>query len=177
MKLFFGSFRKSEVGDPETFAAGCTRLFTAYPLDAVAHVIDPQTGLPGRSEWVPSLKVIREALEAFEAERGRAAQRDARASAQARQIDERRAWDKPKQNRPTLEQLRARHGENWGLASVTREASGEALRRRNAILEEANRKLFTRDCLHEGVNPEGRWASPKLERLVRGRTVEREGER
>jgi len=114
VNLFYGSFRKAEVDDPDTFTAGCLRLFTAYPLQAVQFVIDPVTGLPGRSEWLPSLKAVRDALEAFQDER--------RGRRKRPRVPRRKSSNSPrgangssrKTERPMMEELRARYGENWG---------------------------------------------------------------
>src|SRR3954463_11776358 len=63
VNLFFGSFRKADADNPETFTAGCLRLFTAYDSDVVRYVVDPVTGLPGRSTWLPSLSEVKGALD------------------------------------------------------------------------------------------------------------------
>jgi len=167
VNLFYGSFRKAEVDDPDTFTAGCLRLFTAYPLQAVRFVIDPVTGLPGRSEWLPSLKAVRDALEAFQDERRRQAQVAARAEAQEQQVAARREWLRQKPERPTLEELRARYGENWGLARATRRDDGEARARRREALAHANRRAFAAECERAGM-PADSAVSPSLMRVIRG---------
>jgi len=67
VRLLFGAFRRAETDDPAAFMAACLRLFTAFPPDAVRHVVDPLTGLPSRSEWLPSHKAVRDALRRFHA--------------------------------------------------------------------------------------------------------------
>ena len=174
--LFFGSFRKADADEPEIFTSGCLRLFTAYPREAVQYVVDPITGLPGRSEWLPSLKAVKDALDAFQAEQQRASDRKARLAAEAKQIAEREAWLKSKARRPTIEELRAKHGPNWGITAPNREDEERAKTRRRELIAEANRRMFAAECRRAGVSPTGRLVSPELEKLVRRQREEREGE-
>jgi hypothetical protein len=174
--LFFGSFRKADADEPEIFTSGCLRLFTAYPREAVQYVVDPITGLPGRSEWLPSLKAVKDALDASVADQQRAQEREARKAAEAKLIAEREAWLKDKARKPTYDELKAKYGENWGITPPSREEDEKARARRRESLIEANRKMFARECRRAGVSPEGRLISPELEKLVRRQTEEREEE-
>jgi hypothetical protein len=171
---FFGSFRKSETDDSDTFVEGCLRLFTAYPAEAVAHVVDPITGLPGRSEWLPSLKAVKDALDAWAADQQRAKDRQARLAAEAKQIADREAWLAQKTHRPTYQELKAKYGPNWGITTPSRDDEEKARARRRAALIDANRRMFIAECRRASVSPTGRMASPELEKLVRQQTKERE---
>lgn len=161
MNLFFGSFRKADADDPETFTAGCTRLFTAYHPDVVRYVVDPVTGLPGRSEWLPSLKKVKEALDernGFIARLQEAAERE------REQIEARRREERERAPRPTLDKLKEQYGETWGL---TVEANSEKLKEtRCASMQDANRRTFIEECDAAGVDP-ALGVSPSLLKLLR----------
>lgn len=165
MNLFFGSFRKADADDPETFTAGCLRLFTAYPPAAVQFVVDPVTGLVGRSEWLPSMKAIRDALEAWEAEQARIRGFEKQAQAAEQQIAERKAWQESQQRKPTLQEMKAKYGENWGLITADKE-NPEAKAKRTAAMQEVNRKTFEAECRAAGIDPAG-GVSPSLIETMR----------
>jgi hypothetical protein len=167
VNLFFGSFRKADADDPETFTAGCLRLFTAYPQAAVRYVVDPVTGLPGRSEWLPTMRAIREALEAWEAEQKRVREFEARQQAAAQQIAERKASQEQQKIKPTHEEMQAKYGPNWGLAEPP--DAGERLRQsRIAKIADANLRLFKAECTAAGM-PLDSAISPSLAALIRSR--------
>jgi len=163
VSLFFGSFRKADADDPEVFTAGCLRLFTAYPPEIVQHVTDPLTGLCTQSEWLPSLKRVKDALsERHETVAARKAVQDR----ELEQIAARKAELANKNNRPTLEELKAKHGPNWGLqADVKAEDVARAERRRDLQIE-ANRTLFAEECKAAGM-PEDSPVSPSLIALIK----------
>lgn len=165
VNLFFGSFRKADADDPETFTAGCLRLFTAYPPAAVRFVVDPVTGLPGRSEWLPTMRATREALEAWEAEQNRSREFEARQQAAVQQIAERKAWQEQQKIKPTLDQLKAKYGENWGLQTTSPE-NKEVKAKRTATMQEANRTAFEAECRAAGM-PLDSSVSPSLAALIK----------
>lgn len=39
------------------------RVLSAYPIDVVDRVVDPLTGLPGRMDWLPTVREVRKACE------------------------------------------------------------------------------------------------------------------
>ena len=163
--LFFGSFRKAEADDPKVFAAGCLRLFTAYSADAVRHVVDPETGLPGRSEWLPSLKAVRDALVAFEEQRRREQARRARAQAAQGRAAEGDAWEAKRAERPTFDELRARYGPNWGMKGAEAEDESAARKRQREQTEQA-RRFFERECARAGL-PKDSPISPTLATITK----------
>lgn len=165
VNLFFGSFRKADADDPETFTAGCLRLFTAYPPAAVRHVVDPVTGLPGRSEWLPTMKAIKEALDGWAAEEKRAREFEARLQAAEQQIADRKAWQEKQKTKPTLEEMKAKYGDNWGLKSASPE-SQESKAKRTVAMQEANRAAFEAECKAAGM-PLDSTASPSLTALIK----------
>ena len=84
VRFLIGSFKASEAEDGEVLTRALTALLGGYPEFAVRAVCDPRTGLPVKSERIPSLYVIRSACEAqiaplmaAEAQRRRAEANDA----------------------------------------------------------------------------------------------------
>lgn len=152
MNLFFGSFRKADADDPETFTAGCLRLFTAYDSEIVRYVVDPLTGLPGEADrvWLPSLGEVKAALDRRASELLRSVQR---AKDEATNFEERRKWEEARQKpRPTLDELKAKHGKNWGLEPVAEE-NERAKAARLAKISEANHRLLVREYEAAGLTP------------------------
>jgi hypothetical protein len=159
VSLFFGSFRKADADDPEAFAAGCLRLFTAYDSDVVRYVVDPLTGLPGEAGrvWLPSLGEVKAALDKRAGELLRSVQRE---KIEAATLAERRKWQEERSKpRPTLEELQAKHGKNWGLPMLAEESERDKAARLSKITE-ANARLLKREYEAAGLTP--RMASSKI---------------
>lgn len=165
-KLLFGSFRKADADDPETFTAGCLRLFTAYSPDVVRYVIDPVTGVPGQSEWLPSLRKVKEALDA---RAGQVVNHRAAAERERDQLEARRRDEVVRKVRPTLDELREKHGPNWSMAPPERETE-EAVASRRERMDKANRRSFEAECKAAGV-PLDSAVSPSLVALMHGRST------
>lgn len=108
-QALFGCYRRDDAHDPETYAAAISAVLAQYPPDVVKLVTDPRTGLPSRNKWLPNVAEVREACEA-EMVRRRAAEH--RKAAAAAQIAAREA-DKPRDARPTLDEIQARVGAIW----------------------------------------------------------------
>jgi hypothetical protein len=149
VNLFFGSFRKADADNPETFTAGCLRLFTAYDSEVVQYVVDPVTGLPGRSTWLPSLSEVKAALDQRAAELLRSVQR---AKDEAKNLEERRKWQEARKNKPTMEELQAKHGKNWGLPTLAEETERDKAARLSKLTE-ANARLLKREYEAAGLRP------------------------
>ncbi len=161
VNLFFGSFRKADADDPETFHSGCTRLFSAYPDEVVAFVVDPVTGLSGRVEWLPPLAKVKAALDERAFQISQAVERTERERAQ---LDARKADAERAKHKPTLEELKAKYGPNWGLSPPPKE-NEEAQNRRRAFQDKANRRIFEGECRAAGM-PADSNVSPSLRRLL-----------
>jgi hypothetical protein len=59
-----GCYRKGEAEDPEAYVAAVATVLASYPEDVVRRVTHPLHGLPGKIQWLPSVKEIRDACEA-----------------------------------------------------------------------------------------------------------------
>lgn len=163
VNLFFGSFRKADADNPETFTAGCLRLFTAYDSEIVRYVVDPVTGLPGRSVWLPSLSEVKSALDIRAFELSKRAERLAN---EQRVLDERRKWAASRKEKPTIADLQEKYGSNWGMSE---HASSNSLKAdRLANVSEANRRTFEAECTAAGMDPHSP-VSPSLAKIINAR--------
>jgi hypothetical protein len=105
--------------------------------------------MPGRSVWLPSLSEVKSALDIQAAGLLRSVQR---AKAEAENLAERRKWQRARKGRPTLEELQAKYGPNWGLPTLAEEGEREKAAR-VATLTKANERLLKREYEAEGIAP------------------------
>lgn len=166
VNLFFGSFRKADADDPKTFTAGCLRLFTAYDSEVVRYVVDPLTGLPGSTVWLPALSEVKTALDNRSASLLKQVQQ---ARIEAENLRERRKWQASRKNRPTLDELKAKHGEGWGLPTLAKEGE-KAKADRLARLSEANERLLKQEREAAGMSSASP-ISPSLAALMKAGTA------
>jgi hypothetical protein len=61
--LMFGCYRKAEASDPEIYAAATASVLSEYPPEVIDYITDPRTGLPSKSQWLPSVFEVRRACE------------------------------------------------------------------------------------------------------------------
>jgi hypothetical protein len=88
-KLLFGSFRKGEANDPETFVAVIAATLARYPEDVITTVTH-FTGLPTQQDFLPT---VREVYLACEAVIGPHREAEARRQRTERQLAERAQFD------------------------------------------------------------------------------------
>lgn len=144
--ILFGCYRKGDAADPEIYTAAIAAVLSRYPAEVVVTVTDPRTGLPSRCQWLPTVKEVRDACEA-EMEPVRAAERREwieRQQEHRREEDRQLAADRAR--RPTLDELRAKYGPNWGLSSgTTRDEAEAAAQRRREEMQRANDRIRARE--------------------------------
>ena len=58
-KLLFGSYRKDEVHDPDTYCSATALILGLYPVAVVDYVTDPRTGIASDIKWIPNTAEIR----------------------------------------------------------------------------------------------------------------------
>lgn len=73
--------------------------------------------------------------------------------------------------RPTMEELKAKHGPKWGIKGEDSEEAARARRRRMEAIERANRIAFERECRAAGV-PVTSTVSPSLAKIIREHLAE-----
>ncbi len=65
-RLLFGCYRRSDAADPETYVVAVSALLSTFEADTVEHVTDPIVGLPASTNFVPTIKEIKDACEHHE---------------------------------------------------------------------------------------------------------------
>lgn len=63
-RMLLGVYRRGEIQDPEMFVTAVAATFAQFPPRVVDKVIDPVSGLPSTSKFLPSVAEVRQALEA-----------------------------------------------------------------------------------------------------------------
>jgi hypothetical protein len=115
-------WRKDDAHNPETFGVAVAAVFTLYSPDVVQYVCDPRVGLPKTHKWAPAIAEVHEAL----ANRVADLHRKKRYENWGRNDPEQRERLKdqgllppPVVVKPTLEELKAKYGPNWGIADTS----------------------------------------------------------
>lgn len=80
-----------------------------YPNDVVIYITDPRTGVQRHLKWPPTISEVVEACD--------------NRIAELKRNERYRSWGKndplmleaPRENRPTLDEMKAKYGDNWGL--------------------------------------------------------------
>lgn len=160
-RTMFGCYRRGEANDPETYAAAIAAVLTLYPPEIVHRITDPRTGLPSRLKFLPTVSEVREACEEEAQVEARRIERQAQID---KQLEERRRFEEAQTAaRPTLEELKAKHGDNWGIKHEDRLPDAKDARREN--MQRINRRMHERECLDAGLDPAG--PSAALVKLLR----------
>ena len=94
---------------------GLVELFCAYPPQVVEGLLSPISGIPGKFKFMPTIAEIKEILDARTPDQSYARM----VAAQLRDRQQQIAG--PVYPKPTYDELKAKHGENWGLKTVTAE--------------------------------------------------------
>jgi hypothetical protein len=63
VEILIGCFRKGDAENPEVYTRALALILSEYPESVVRRVTDPRTGLPGRSQWLPTIAEVRHACE------------------------------------------------------------------------------------------------------------------
>lgn len=108
--MLLGSSRTGEANDPETYISAVVRVLSAYPMDVVAHVVDPLDGVLSRVNWLPTPKEVRDACEEFHGPQRRMSAFEDRSKAQ---LEERAARERG-MDEPRVD-LKAKYGENYEI--------------------------------------------------------------
>jgi hypothetical protein len=51
----FGCYRRGEANDPDTYVAAITAILAEYDVETIKHVTDPRTGLPRKTNFLPTI--------------------------------------------------------------------------------------------------------------------------
>ena len=116
MKVLFSSYRVDQYSDPEGFKVNIGLVLEQYPDETIRFVTDPRTGVQRRCAWPPSVKEVVDACDAHmqhkaNVERFKNWGGPHRGSGPLG----REQIEAPREKRPTLEELHAKHGKDWGI--------------------------------------------------------------
>lgn len=122
-RLMFGCYRTGDANDPATYVAAITAVLARYPEEIITQVTHPVSGLPGNGKgWLPTVKEVVDACnEAHEP----ILQNELRLKRIKDQLEQREREDKGV--RPTMEQLKAKYGPNWGIEDPRASAKRESV--------------------------------------------------
>ncbi|HEX2653541.1 MAG TPA: hypothetical protein VHN11_07815 [Xanthobacteraceae bacterium] len=108
-------WRTGGANDPETFITAVAAILARYPDEVVYAVTNPTEGLPVQLTWMPSVKEVHDACEK-EMEPIYRRQREEKVIADL--MESRKQDEIAREHRPTVEELKAKFGENWGMKSL-----------------------------------------------------------
>jgi hypothetical protein len=92
--------------------AAITAILARYPEQVITTVTHPATGLPAKKGWLPTVKEVNDACnEVLEP----IVQNELRLKRVKEQLEMREREERGE--RPTLEQLKAKYGPDWGLTT------------------------------------------------------------
>jgi hypothetical protein len=120
MRILFSAYRVDQYSDPDGYLTSLGLVLEDYPNDVIVYVTDPRSGMQRHLKWPPTISEIVEAC-------------NDRMADLARQ-ERFRNWgksetlllDPPEQSKPTLDELKAKHGPNWGINVEDPEAKPKA---------------------------------------------------
>lgn len=151
----FSYYPQTAASDPVIFMTGLVELFCAYPAVVVESLLSPISGIPAKFKFMPSIAEIKEVLDARTPDR-----------TYARHVEAQRVPQiaGPPVERESLDQLKARHGPNWGL-----QAHEEDLVARRRHLSEINRanRIGLKKVREIYGGEYNEWASPMLVEKMR----------
>lgn len=105
-----GFYPQSGASDPRIFAAGLITLIAEYPKQIIENLLSPISGIPAKFKFLPSIAETKEVCERYAQPLREVEYLEAN---RKRPVDHFLA--PPREKRESIEDLRAKHGENWGL--------------------------------------------------------------
>jgi hypothetical protein len=63
-KILLGCYRTGDANDPAIYAGAIIAVLSDYPLDVIEAAVDPRTGLPAQSKWLPTVAEVKDFCEA-----------------------------------------------------------------------------------------------------------------
>lgn len=148
------------------YTAAMIATLAQYPEHIIQAVCDPRTGLPSRSKWLPTVSEVCDECDILDARDRRTGRWESLAEQTLR---ERREAEAAAKTKPSYDDLKAKHGPNWGLKTAVG-AEEEAVRQqRREAIEAGNRLVLEKECREAGVNPGKITISPALANLMRSK--------
>lgn len=112
--MLFSAYRTDQYTDPESYMASLGMVFEQYPDEVICYVTDPRTGIQRNKKWPPAISEIVTALD------DRVAALKQKKKFENWGKNEPLMIDPPREDRMSLDELKAMYGENWGLTSLNK---------------------------------------------------------
>jgi hypothetical protein len=152
-KILLGCYRTGDANDPETYVAAIAAILARYPEDVMTSVTHPATGLPSKKGWLPTVKEVVDACNDIVEF---SVQHEARLKRIKEQLEMREREDRGE--KPTLEQLKAKYGENWGLPAPGNIKTPEEKAEENAAALEREQGRVRAEYEQLGMKAPSKWA-------------------
>jgi hypothetical protein len=111
-RLLLGCYRTGDANDPETYVAAIAATLARYSEAIITAITHPVSGLPSKKSWLPTVKEVHDACEELDDANRQQLARERRIE---EQLALREEEDRQNDHRPTLDEMRAKYGPNWGL--------------------------------------------------------------
>jgi hypothetical protein len=152
-RLLLGCYRTGDANDPETYVAAITAILARYPEEVITTVTHPATGLPSKKSWLPTVKEVTDAcVEAYEP----IVQNELRLKRIREQMEARER--EYRGEKPTMDQLKSRFGENWGLNRLENDKTPDEKSEENLAALERERARVRAEYEHLGIAPPSKLA-------------------
>lgn len=125
--VLFSAYRIDQYGDPEGFKASLGAVLEQYPDDVIRYVCDPRTGVQRRCKFPPTISEIVEACD----DRVSELRRHDRFRNWGKPDDDTLALEAPREERLSLDELKAKYGPNWGMTSLDEKPAGPVFKALN----------------------------------------------
>lgn len=162
-KLLLGCYRTGDANDPETYVAAITAVLARYPEEVITEVTHPVMGLPSKKGWLPTVKEVSDACkQSYEPIAENEARLKRIAEQFARQERERTG------EKPTIQMLKEKYGDNWGITSAEPvKTSEQKIEANRAACERAQARVRA-EYEEMGMAPPSKFAlSPTALRVIR----------
>jgi hypothetical protein len=169
-KILLGCYRTGDANDPETYVAAVTAVLSHYPEEVITSVTHPVTGLPSKKGWLPTVKEVTEACDAAVEP---IVQNEARLKRIKDQLEARERMERGE--KPTLEQLKDKYGENWGLSQPGNVKTPDQKAEENRTALEREQARVRAEYEEMGIKPPSKLAlSPTALRIIAEQNAARE---
>jgi hypothetical protein len=141
--------------DPRGYIGAISAALMQYPRQVALQCTDPLKGVLRDMHFLPEISdVIAWCEKATAAMRKPVEEedRDARFAAERRQrAEEAKAWEEDRKNRPNIDELKAKHGDNWGIIQEQQDRANAADSARH--MAEANERALLAEYAAAGIEP------------------------
>lgn len=115
-RIIFSCYRADQYSDPDGYMDSLGAVLEQYPNDVIVYITDPRSGVQRHHKWPPTISEIVEACD--------------NRIAELKRNERYRNWGKndqtllqgPQVEKPTIEQLKAKYGPNWGIGDIQKSA-------------------------------------------------------